>query len=233
LNSITYNYGLNFIGTGVGTWAFIETGIDWKWRNIAYNNTWLSESGIPFLYIGYIVPVIAPIAAYTTGYFKNDEKLQITAIAIVQSLFLTLSTQAILKVATGRAVPGIVTEMDHIRDSREDDFSDEFDWFNFNFIAGWPSGHTANAFSFAAVISEIYHDNTALKIGAYTYAALVGLGVSVNAHWASDVLAGMLIGYAIGKTVGKSFCGLMEKGHELQKVTLYATGNSLGIIVKL
>jgi membrane-associated phospholipid phosphatase len=130
-------------------------------------------------------------------------------------------------------MPGIVTKIDHKRDSRKDDFSDEFDWFNFNFIAGWPSSHTANAFSIAATISEIYHDNTAVKIGAYTYAVFMGLAVSVSVHWASDTLAGMLIGYAIGKTVGKSFRGLMGKGHELQKLTLYATGNSLGIIVRL
>jgi hypothetical protein len=38
LRSIAYNCGLNFIGTGLETWASIETGLDWKWRNIAYDN---------------------------------------------------------------------------------------------------------------------------------------------------------------------------------------------------
>jgi len=28
LNSFTYNYGMNFIGAGLGTWVFLETDID-------------------------------------------------------------------------------------------------------------------------------------------------------------------------------------------------------------
>jgi hypothetical protein len=42
---------MNFIGAGLGTWAFIETDIDWEWRNIAYENTWLSNLGRPGLYV--------------------------------------------------------------------------------------------------------------------------------------------------------------------------------------
>jgi hypothetical protein len=89
LHSVTYNYGFNFIGAGLGTWAFIETGIDWKWRNIAYANTSLSNCGRPGLYIGYIVPPVTPIITYIAGRFIKDEKLQITAFALTQSLMLT------------------------------------------------------------------------------------------------------------------------------------------------
>jgi hypothetical protein len=39
----------------------------------------------------------------------------------------------------------------------------------------------------------------------------MGIGVSLNVHWASDALAGALIGYAVGKTVGKSFTKLYKK----------------------
>jgi len=58
LNSFACNYGMNFIGAGLGTWAFIETDIDWKWRNNSYNNTWLSSLGRPGLYAGYVVPAL-------------------------------------------------------------------------------------------------------------------------------------------------------------------------------
>jgi hypothetical protein len=56
LHSFAYNYGANWIASGVGTWAFIETGIDWQWRNSAYDNDCLSASGLPFTYIDWGVP---------------------------------------------------------------------------------------------------------------------------------------------------------------------------------
>ncbi|MDR0639368.1 MAG: hypothetical protein LBG27_10810 [Spirochaetaceae bacterium] len=136
LSAITYNYGLNFVGIGLETWAFIETGVDWEWRNIAYSNTWLSNCGRPGLYIGLIVPFITPIITYTAGRLTKDEKLQLTALALTQSLMLTLAIQSPLKMITGRALPGIVTEFNHTRNASADDFSGEFHWFNNNFIDG-------------------------------------------------------------------------------------------------
>ena len=237
LNSFTYNYGMNFIGAGLGTWAFIETGIDWKWRNIAYNNTWLSDLGRPGLYVGYAVPVLAPILTYTLGRFTNDEKLQITGMALVQTLILSLAIQTPLKMVTGRALPGIVTELDHTRNPRTDNFSNEFNLFNMNPIGGWPSGHTLNSFSAAATISEIYYENIWLKVGVFSYAALISFGVTLDVHWASEALAGALIGYAIGSSVGKNYKKLLEnktnKNLIVNNVSFYFYQNNIGIIIKL
>jgi membrane-associated phospholipid phosphatase len=233
LNSVIYNYGSNFLGAGIVTWMFIETKTDWKWRNIVYDNTWLSNYGRPGLYIGYVVPVITPAIAYTLGRITNDTKLQITSFALVQSLMLTLSIQTPLKMIIGRALPGIVTELDHTRNSQTDDFSGEFNWFNNNFLGGWPSGHTANAFAAAATISEIYKDNLWLKIGVYFYAAYIGFGVTLDVHWASEALAGALIGYAVGKTVGKNFSQILEKKNEKTGLSFYFTANTLGVIIKM
>jgi membrane-associated phospholipid phosphatase len=232
LNSVVYNYGANFIGAGLGTWLFIETEVDWRWRNIAYNNTWLSNIGRPGLYIGYIVPVITPVTTYTAGRFTNNYKLQITGLALAQSLMLTAAIQTPLKMITGRALPGIVTELDHTRNSRTDNFSGEFNWFNKNFIGGWPSGHTANAFAAAATISEIYKDKLWLKIGVYSYAAIISFGVTLDVHWASEVLAGALMGYAIGKTVGKSFSQILGGEHKKGGLSFYAAPNTVGFIIK-
>jgi membrane-associated phospholipid phosphatase len=237
LGAVTYNYGINFMGAGLGTRAFIETGIDWKWRNIAYDNTWLSNCGKPGLYTGYIVPVLIPVITYITGRSMNDEKngekLQITGLALTQSLILTLAIQTPLKMITGRAMPGIVNEVDHTRNPQTDDFSNEFNWFNNNFIAGWPSGHTANAFAAAATIAEIYKDNLWLKAGVYSYAVLIGLGVTLNVHWMSEALAGALIGYAVGKAVGKSFSKLLKNNVSDNQVSFYFTQNAIGVIMRI
>ncbi|GHT93039.1 hypothetical protein FACS1894140_5850 [Spirochaetia bacterium] len=232
LHSFTYNYGLNFIGAGLGTWAFIEGGVDWKWNRLAYDNIWLVNSGRPALEGGIIVPAVTPIAFYVTGRYLKNERLQITGLALVQTHLLTLGIQSIFKMSTGRAKPGLVTRFDHTRSCRTDDFSDEFDWFNMDFVAGWPSGHTANAFAAAATIAEIYKDNLPLKIAVYSYAAFIGFGVSVTVHWASDVLAGALIGFAIGKTVGHNFSQYLGN-QEKSKLSFYATHQSMGVIIQL
>ena len=232
LHSFTHNYGLNFLGACFGTLIFVETGIDWHWRNVVFNNARISGLGLPELYAGYVIPVLTPITAYTIGRFTKDPKLQIAGMALLQTLIVTTSIQAPLKMITGRASPGIVTELDHTKDFRTDNFSNEFNWFNMNFIAGWPSGHTANAFAAAATLSEIYHNNLWLKIGVYTYAAIIGVGVTLDVHWASDALAGALIGYAIGKTVGRSFRRLLEGDSSDRRLSFYVTHNSLGVAIK-
>jgi membrane-associated phospholipid phosphatase len=232
VGALGYNFGLNFIVAGLGTWGSIETGIDWKWRNIVYDNPWLSDCGRPGLYLGYIVPAVTPFALHVAGRFMDDEKLLVASVALVQSLVLTLTIQTPLKMITGRAMPGLVDELDHTRNPSAEDFSGRFDWFNANFIAGWPSGHTANAFAAAATLAELYKDNLWLKIGVYSYAALIGLGVTLDVHWASEALAGALIGYAVGKTVGKSFNKLLNKNEESDnRVSFYATPNTLGVVI--
>jgi len=138
-----------------------------------------------------------------------------------------------MKMITGRAGPGIVDNPAHERGLPEDDNSKKFNWFNMDFINGWPSGHTANAFSAAATIAEIYKENLWLKIGVYSYAALTGLGVSLNVHWASEVFAGALIGYAVGKTVGKSFRQLLNNDTDTDSLSFYFTPNSMGVIIHL
>jgi membrane-associated phospholipid phosphatase len=235
LHSITYNYGLNFIGAGVGTWAMIETGIDWKWNRLAYNNEWMPMTGGNANYIGYAVPLLTPVVLYLTGLFIKEEKLQITGLALTQSLLLTLAFQTPLKIATGRTWPGIVDGYDSPlskRSDRLDDYSGEFNWFNLDATGGWPSGHTANAFAAAATIAQIYHDKTWLKVVVFSYASLIGLGMSMYDHWASDVLAGALIGLAVGTVVGRSYSSLIDEDEKRNKLAIYATHNSLGIIIR-
>jgi membrane-associated phospholipid phosphatase len=227
LNAVTYNYGMNFIGAAAETYVFIETGWDWEWRMITFRNDWLAGCGSPGLYIGYVVPAAAPVIAYITGRFLENQKLQITGLALAQSVLLTLGIQASMKMVTGRTLPGIVTDLDHRRSSHTDDFSGNFDWFNMNPIGGWPSSHAANAFAAAAAVTEIYADSLALKILLYSYAVLIGFDITLNVHWASEAVAGALIGYAVGKTVGRSFKRLYTK--KKNAVSFYASPVSIGV----
>jgi membrane-associated phospholipid phosphatase len=236
LHSFAHNYGLTFVAAGLGTWGLIETGAHWHWRNITYENDWLVKTGIPLLAAGYFIPAITPLTLYITGRFTEDIKLQTTASALTQALILTLAVQTPLKMITGREPPDVISEIwfePQTRNDSTDDFSGKFNWFNMNANDGWPSGHTATAFSAAAVIAEIYHDKPWLKAGVYTYAALMGFSVAANVHWVSEFFAGALIGYAIGKTVGKSYRRYLEKNTAADTVSLYFSHNSIGVIIRM
>jgi membrane-associated phospholipid phosphatase len=234
-HSFTYNYGLNWIASGLETWLFIETGIDWKWRSIAYNNNWLSSGGVPFTYIGWIVPFVTPVALNIAGRIVKDDRLQIAGLALVQAALITAVLPLPIKASLGRSKPGIITKSNnyHTRNSRTDDFSGEFDWFNMNFIDGWPSGHTAHAFAAATVLAELYKDNLVLKVAVYSYAVCMGLGVSVTTHWVSEAVAGALIGYAVGKTVGGGFARLLSDKKTETRFSFYAGINTIGVIFRL
>ena len=152
----------------------------------------------------------APIGLYLYGYMEKNTDLQVAGLALGQSALLGWLTSAAFKVFTGRVAP--------IKLSDPDDVNGDF---RFGFLKGgindgWPSGHTSTALAMATTLCELYPDNTVLHIGAFTYASLIGLGVSSRIHWASDVFSGALIGYAVGKTVGMSFKKLMKKKEKAQ-----------------
>jgi len=229
LGIFSRNYGANFIGAGLGTWLMIETGADWWWRNIAEDTSWLRGAGMPMLIVGQVVPVITPITLYLTGRAIGDKKLQSTAAALTQALLVTLSIQTPMKMITGRGSTGLYSGRSY---QTEEDFSGKFNWFNMDFVRGWPSGHTANAFAAAAVISEMYSDLTLLKIGVYAYAALMGISMASSVHWLSEVVSGALIGFAVGKTVGRSYARPHERKTDRDVTADFSMG-SIGVSFRI
>jgi membrane-associated phospholipid phosphatase len=233
LHSLTFNYGANFIGAGLGTWAFIESGLDWKWRNFGYKHEAFANIAYSaVIYAGYVIPTATPVAFYITGLFIHDEKLQIAGLAMLQSLALANTAQVILKLTTGRSEPYLINQYHHERITASDDFSGKFNWFKNGFLDGWPSGHTLSAFASATALAQIYNDNLFIQIAAYSFASIIGLGVSFNVHWASDVLAGALIGYAVGAAVGRDFRQLLKPEAQHDKVLFSITAQPLGVLVR-
>ena len=78
-----------------------------------------------------------------------------------------------------------------------DDGAYAFKPFSAN-CASFPSGHTTQAFVLASAISANY-ESPWVKVSSYSLASAVGMArIEQNAHHASDVFAGALIGTAIG-----------------------------------
>jgi membrane-associated phospholipid phosphatase len=163
------------------------------------------------------------LTLYIYGRSAENEKLQITGVALGQTAFLSVGISSAYKALTARRPPD---DQDVVRGKT--DYSGDF---NFGFLRrgaydGWPSSHTMTAFAMATTVAELYPENKTLQIVSYACASLVGVGVSTNIHWFSDAVGGALIGYSIGKTVGSGFRELMdsEKGSSSLSVAVIPKG---------
>jgi len=219
--SFTYNYGLNYI-VGIGaTYGLVKSGADWKWYMNAKDHPWIPNTGRISVAAGPIVSVVVPLGLYLYGRSEKDVDLQITGLALGQAAIDAAVITSVLKAFTGRPGP-----QHHLGTN---DYSNDF---RFGFLRGgiyqgWPSSHTAAAFAMATTLIGLYPDNTAIKIGGLAYAAFIGVGVSTNIHWLSDVVTGGLIGYAIGTIVGDDYRNLLNHTQQEQPYGLYITPTGL------
>jgi membrane-associated phospholipid phosphatase len=129
---------------------------------------------------------------YLAGAIGNND----TAIAVAQdglaaSIIASGMITPAIKFVTGRARP------------RENAGVAHFHPFSLSYStnSSFPSGHTTEAFALASVIAGHYEE-TWVDCAAYSMAGLVGVARSYHgAHFASDILAGALIGTLVGKSV--------------------------------
>lgn len=128
---------------------------------------------------------------YLAGKIADNE----TAILVAQdsltaSIIASGMITPAIKIATGRSRP------------YENAGNNDFQGLSANKLnSSFPSGHTTEAFTLASVISAHYEEIW-IKSSVYTVAAAVGIARIYNdAHFASDILAGALIGNWVGQRV--------------------------------
>ena len=119
---------------------------------------------------------------------KDRDAMNVAVDGLLASLLAYGIATPVLKFVVGRARPDAELGNHHFT---------PFSTSNQSF----PSGHTTQAFAVAAVIAA--HDSHLwVKIIAYGIAGTVGLArIEQNEHWTSDVLAGAILGTAIGNAV--------------------------------
>jgi membrane-associated phospholipid phosphatase len=206
-------YGGAVVATGVmafsGADHAIRVGVE---RNLA-----APAYGDAAVYTGYILPAIVAPAIYVTGLAVRDPKTAGAGSAAVQALVVTLVTTGVLKIATGRPYPlhggdpNAPDRLDHPEYAR--DFR-PFQVQTFWPFPAWPSGHTSATVSVAAALTAYYPDQWWIPSIGYPLALAIGFGlIDGDAHWASDVVAGALIGHAIGYSIGRAFRRRLSEAH--------------------
>ena len=99
-----------------------------------------------------------------------------------------------------------------------------FDPFSFRFNS-FVSGHTATNFAVATVITRSYPDSRWVGWVSYSVATVASMSrIYDDKHWASDVFAGAVLGYAVGTVI-------MNRGN--WKVQIHATPTGITLTGKL
>lgn len=147
---------------------------------------------------------------YGLGLVRRDSELEGAGAAAIQAMAVTFAATVLLKASTGRPFPN------HGGDPRSPERLDHPEWareWNGPRLdnSAWPSGHAAVAMSLAASLTAYWDDRPWVGWLGYPSAAAVSFGMLSGAHhWFSDVVAGALMGQAIGFSVGRDFRRLHE-----------------------
>jgi membrane-associated phospholipid phosphatase len=179
------------------TFILVRSGMDWRYFT-ATRHPELIEWTFPAAPIGGLVPIMLPLFLFLIGTGFRNPAVTRTGWAIGQAELIGSLISSSYKAVTGRVHPSF---------SPGPDISHEF---RFGFLRGgvfwgWPSSHTTIAFAMAFTVFRLFPKQRWLGYGAIIYALYIGIGVSMNIHWLSDFVAGVIIGTVIGMVVGKSF----------------------------
>lgn len=165
--------------------------IDNQSRNL-FNDLW---------YVEYVVPVLGVV--YAGGRIAKNDRLAFTALTAFRAFAVTTVFTGGFKAFFHRYRPN------------EHQPPDPWLWLGPSFSTdhlSFPSGHSSLSFALAAVVASEYSENKWVGGIAYGLAGLTAISrVYGTKHWPSDIVAGSVLGYAIGRFIHKRASGNTNK----------------------
>lgn len=154
---------------------------------------------------GYVGPPAIGALLYGTGLVAGSGRWTGAGAAALQAMTVTFAATVLLKGLTGRPFPNHGGDPTSPERLRHPEWAREWRGPLLENSA-WPSGHTSVAVSLAAALTSYYVDADWVAWIAYPAASAIALGMLRGAHhWASDVVAGAMLGQAVGSSVGRDF----------------------------
>lgn len=189
---------------GVGaTWGMVETGADYRIHDFFRGKQTLQYAFLPVGLTGSLGPLILGGVLHYRG--RNDADLRGAGCAVLQSTLVSFTYITLLKAVTGRPNP----DPEEYGDMEEASRTFRWGFGKGGIFWGWPSGHTGVTVAAVSSLMAYYPEKTWLKAAGYPFIAYTMAGVCAigdgSMHWASDAVAGALMGWAIGTSVGKGF----------------------------
>jgi membrane-associated phospholipid phosphatase len=144
--------------------------------------------------IGGIYQGVTFAAVATAGFVFKKPKLRTTTALATQSYITSIAWSTMFKYLSGRQRPNHPT------------ISPRLNGPFFTSNASFPSQHATAAFAAARVYAMEYKNIPAVPIISYSVASLISLSrLTENKHWATDLLAGALLGWACGTQVVNNY----------------------------
>jgi membrane-associated phospholipid phosphatase len=202
--------------------AMAESGADESIRNAGGSHFASRSYGRVATLTGYILPAALAPGVWVTGLAAGDRRAAGAGSAAVQALVVTTLTVGVLKVGVGRNYPEAGTDTLH-----------PFQTWTWPFAA-WPSGHTSASMSVVSALTAYYGSAELwIPLVGYSLTTAIAIGmVSGEEHWASDLIAGAVIGQCIGWSIGRAFRA-RERGQELPGLSFVPlVGTSRGIAIE-
>jgi len=183
------------------TYVLVVSGFDWWWFEHTRGfilQVWLFPAAI----IGGLVPIALPVILFIEGQVKRKAQLMRAAWASAHAAIVGLGISMAYKALSGRLPPPFLSSCQGLADSSGQFY---FGILQKGTFWGWPSSHTTVAFAVAITLAILYRNRPFVRWSALLVAFYVGIGVSTNIHWFSDVIAGAILGIIIGSAVAASF----------------------------
>jgi membrane-associated phospholipid phosphatase len=188
-------------GTGVMAFSGADHAVRVEFVRYLQAPAWGAASYVA----GYAVPAATAPTIWIVGLVTRDPVIVGSGSAAIQALAVTLATTGLLKLGTGRPYPlhggdpNAPDRLDH------PEYARQFRPFQ-NGLGAWPSGHTSSTISIAAALTAYAPDQPWIPAVGYPLGVAIGFGmIDRDSHWTSDVIAGALIGHAIGWSIGRNF----------------------------
>ncbi|MEO6316662.1 MAG: phosphatase PAP2 family protein [Chitinophagaceae bacterium] len=190
------------IGAMIGI-SFLDKPIQRTAVTFRNNNSWSAGPSRTITNLGAQFEVVPLAAIAITGFIFKNEKLRTTTALAFQSYITATVWSTLFKELSGRNRPVNFDPNSKLNSAR---FHGPFYKLPYSDNSAFPSGHTALAFAAATVYAKEYRDIPMVPIISYGLATLVGVSrITENRHWATDVIAGGLLGFACGTQVVNNY----------------------------
>lgn len=216
-----WDRALLVLGVTAGLYHYDESIRDWAQTHRSEDSDRAADLFNPLGNGVASVPLLAGL--YWYGKRHGDERAVTAGQLGLESMAISGALAQGLKYAAGRHRPN------------SGDPHDVWDGpgFSADKYQSFPSFHTTTAFAAATVIASVYEEDRFIPPLAYGAAALTGWSrLNDDAHWASDVFCGAVIGYTVAKRVLKRHSGqTAQTGFELVPIA-GAHGGGIAVMVR-
>ncbi len=146
-----------------------------------------------------LISIPALGAFYAYGAIWKDKRAKETALKGLEAYVITVVLTNVIKQVAHRHRPYQDLPPDPHAWNGPFDWGGEYGPFGYN---SFPSGHSSSVFAVATVVALEYWHTKWVPAVCFGLAGITAIyRLAVNQHWASDVLFGSAIGFAVGSMV--------------------------------